>query len=344
MKYLLLITSITCLMLTDSVNSASLSFDDNLGDISILIARCVANEEYPLGLTTVDSLLKLHPAEPLIHLLKATILFGRMKSYYDDLDNNTLEERCNEIEKMSLKLINAGNTQADIRFCLGTVWFYRSQMALIEGRKLDMIRSGMKSGRYFEESMRLDSTYWDTYLGLGSYYFYRTQGVGLIKYLPIFEDKRQLGWQLVEKGAEKGTVTRLTAQLGLAWMSLAECDYRDAIERAEPLLREFPRSRSLMRCLGRAQMNLGLAEETKSTFGKLLASIRRETRNNHYYELECLHSMAKASRILERWEEVQQLCREALSLQLDKDVRRRRAKELKSFKQMLKEAEKEING
>ncbi len=329
------------IILIRSVIGASPDFRIDLTEVSIRISHLAANEEFTGALSIIDSLISEYPDEPVVNLLKASIFYSRLKTYNDFVDNEELRRVCSKVEKLSGERNTSGSNQAEINFCLGSVWVYRSQMSLFEGHKLKAVQYGLRAGKCFEKAVQVDSTYWDAYLGLGSYYFYRSQSSGaFIRHLPIFEDKRQIGWRLVEIAAEKGTISKLTARFALAWIALAKEDYQDAINRSQVLLRQYPRSRSLIRCLARAQFKLEMHEEAIETYTELIRASRSDRRNNHFDEIEALNAIAKTFITLGHWNDAYRLSQEALFLELAVDVQRRQAKPLKNLQAIMKESGK----
>ena len=78
------------------------------------------------------------------------------------------------------------------------------------------------------------------------------------------------------------------------------------------------------------------------TYHKILESVRSESRNNHYNEVGCLHSLAVANAELSNWKRVVELANEAFAVDLSLEVAERKEKDIKHLRKLRKQASRNL--
>ena len=307
------------------------------------VSEYIAHEDYDAAIAIIDSAIETRPNDPTVHFVKATIINTRAIDFEDDVDDSLLLESCRQVEELCNESMSNGHKSADLLFYLGSTWVYRAFIHTRISNKFKLVSHGIRAGKLFEEAVSIDPNYWDAYFGLGSYHFYRSHRAGLLRNLHLISDRRQEGISYIELAAEHGVLTSLAARTGLAWIAIEIEDYADAENRARALLNEYPGRRAFLWCLGKSLKKQGKWLESIDIYQQLLTSIRRNKRNNHFNEIGCLHSLAKAYHELGMWSEVITTSQEALNIQLDQTTAKRKKKDLSRLRKMLKEASEKRN-
>ena len=135
-----------------------------------------------------------------------------------------------------------------------------------------------------EEIVAQDSSFYDAYLGTGSYLYWRSYLTRHFSWLPFFHDQRAAGIAQIEKACHNGTLSRWAALSNLAWIYIQERHYDKAIQCAQYGLESFPRSRFFLWPLGDAQFHEKDFQAALTTYSTLLKSVTAENHNNGYNE------------------------------------------------------------
>ncbi len=333
---LLLISSATGIDRVDS----ELNLDSTL---ALQVVHLITSQEYETALGLADSLLNDGNHALQGWFIRATILNSRTTDFEDEIDDEALFEACDSVSAICGRLIAEGDKSTIVRFYMGSVSGYLSFKALKRNKIMKAVSYGRKMAGWYEEAMAFDSSFFDAYLGLGSYYYHSSDRAGVLRSLGLISDRREEGLRLIRICAERGTFSRLAARSNLAWLAISREEYDTAIRIAKQLLEEYPNRRAFLWCLGKAQKEMGNWSDAVETYETLLSSVRSENRNNHYNEVGCLHSLVKAHAELGNWREVVTLSDEALRLELSPEVADRKAKDIKRLKKMRKEGLEKVS-
>jgi len=309
--------------------------------VSYIIANLVTNERYNEALIIADSINYLYPSSPYGPLLTATILNFRAIDFEDDLDDQTILALCKEVEVRTNNLIDSGDSTAALWLYLGTIESYRLLISNRQGffyRTLKYIRYSRK---HFQTVIKIDSTCWDAYYGLGIYMYYLSSRAGFLRSIGLITDKRDEGIRYIKTAAEKGSLTALAARNSLMWIAVEQENYIKAERLARELLDQFPNRRCFLWGLGRILKHKKQWQEAIDVYSTLLASVRSEQRNNHYNEIGCLHSIVRANIELKNWSDVINFTNEALAIPLSEEVVKRKKADIRKLKQMRKKALKQ---
>jgi tetratricopeptide (TPR) repeat protein len=220
-------------------------------------------------------------------------------------------------------MIQADPGNAELYFYMGSAYGY---MGIHQSRKkswFSAFTNGIKGVKALQKCIRLDSTYYDAYMAVGTYKYWRSRMTQFLFWLPFVSDERAEGIRLIKTGAEKGTFSTYVSVNNLAWIDLDAGKYQEAIDWAKKGADRFPTSRFFMWVWGYAAERAGKMEEAKTIFEKILFSVQKESFNNHYNEIECHFKLAEINNSLHRPEEACQHLTEIKKLDPDVNIRRR---------------------
>ncbi len=310
--------------------------------LAVRVIDFISQEQYETALFLADSLIREKPGQPQGWFVKASIHSIRSVDYEDELDDDALHVSCDSVLVICRRLMNSGSKSPGLRFFSGSVLGYLSFHEYRCGNWLKAIKLGKKSSYFNIETLELDSTFWDAYIGLGSYYFHRSDKAGILRTIGLVSDKRELGLSMLKTCIEKGTFSSLAAKSQLTWLYIGQERYEDAISNARELLEMYPRRRAFLWSIGKAQIKSEHWTDAIVTYKTLLGSIREDKRNNRYNEIGCLHALAKANTALGEWQCVITSADEAFELKVSDDVAGRKSKDFKRLKEMKEEALKRL--
>lgn len=246
---------------------------------------------------------------------------------YDKVDDFTeLMERAIEISKEQQKE-NAENPWA--YFFEGSAHLYRSFMDSKMKKVWGAYRNAVKGVGRLEKVIELDSTFYDAYLGVGSYKYWKSSKAKLLTWLPILKDERDLGIEMVHTAIKKGSFVKLVGRDQLAWISLDHGETDKALQLALENHRLYPQSRFFLWTLVEIYYRNEQHDEAFELYQQLLNEVRQLPENNHYNEITCLLRMAKIYYSRGDFFNTELLASEILSLRLDNEMRDRVKPKLK---------------
>ncbi len=292
----------------------------------------VSKEDYEGALRLADSLIKDDPSSLGGYFLALTALNNRSIDYEDDEDLPALVIVADSISSIADRRIANGDNSALLCFYRGSVEGFLMIHDLRSHNYFEAIIHGQRAAALLERSLDIDSTLYDAYVGLGNYYYFKSRYGGVLRSTGIISDRREEGKRLLRIASDQGLLTRLAGSSSLAWIAIDEENFDLAIEYAKSQLALYPENRAFLWCLGRAQMKSERWSEAILTYTALLNSVRKLSRNNHYNEISCLHSLAQASSHIHDWQSVVTYAEEALDLKIDPEIASKKEDDIKRLK------------
>lgn len=247
-----------------------------------LLQRAVVltvDQEYAAAFRAIDEALALAPQEPLGHLFRAATLQSRMMDYEDYAEEKEFFKSlktCRQLAERKLQR-NAGDALA--HFLLGSAYGYEAFYVGKKKRYLEAAHMGWNSIKHLETAIRLDSTMYDAYLGIGTYKYYRSK----LKLL-IFSDERETGIAMIRKACAFGKYSRFAAINGLTWVLLDENKPEEAFALSDSVLQHHPRSRFFMWGAAESAARLGKFDYAREVYRRLMATLGEEHKLSPYLE------------------------------------------------------------
>lgn len=111
--------------------------------------------------------------------------------------------------------------------------------------------------------MELDSTFYDAWMGLGAYHYYRTQKAKDFLWLPFVSDQREQGIAEIKKAIANGFLATYNARESLMRIYFEEGRYEDAASLADSLNRHIPNDPYCLLYFSRSLAELGRLDEAE---------------------------------------------------------------------------------
>ncbi|NUO83453.1 hypothetical protein HUU05_25550 [candidate division KSB1 bacterium] len=280
--------------------------------------RAAVNQHYEQALQLIDRVIAQTPQEPLGHLFRAATLQSRMMDYEDYGEEKEFFKSLKTCRQLAEKKLQRQPNDAFGHFVLGSAYGYEAFYVGKKRRYLEAAHMGWNSIRHLETAIRLDSTMYDAYLGIGTYKYYRSK----LKLL-FFTDEREEGMAMVRKACTHGKYSRFAALNGLTWILLDENNAREAFARADSVLQLYPRSRFFMWGVAESAARLGDYDYARTVYQRLMTTLREEQRLSPYLEAVC---RTKLTRLEFRAGNLEAGCHElerAAQVDLARDKRRK---------------------
>ncbi len=281
------------------------------------------SEKYDSALQVFNNLIALYPEHPAGYFLTAALWQSRMMDY----ETRQWEpEFYLGIEKAITKArqyLENNPQDAYANFFLGGALSYKSFQLARNKKYIPAIRIALKSVSVLNKTIEIDSTLCDSYLGVGSYLYWRSKITQKIAWLPFFSDQRKEGIANLLQACECGRFSKWAALSNLAWIYIEEKEYDKAIQIAENGLDRFPSSRFFLWPLGDAQMKSENWNAAIDTYKKLLVLVQRDTINNHYNEIVINLKLANCYHAIKVYKPAFDACKQVIALQPAAEVQDR---------------------
>lgn len=251
-------------------------------------------QQYDSSLHIFQRLAELAPDDPLGPFFITATYQAMMMDFETRRWEQDFLFYANRTIELAQKRLSGNPNNVHSRFFLGAVKSYKAFHAGKRGHYFEAIQLGLKALSDLNKTLRLDSTCYDAYLGIGSFKFWKSQTAKRITRLTYLGDQRQEGIAMIRRAMEQGKFSTWAALNNLAWIEIENGNFAQAADYAEQGLAVFPDSRFFL--WPAAEANLKMAEWNKAIvyLERLLVSVQSEAINNHYNEILLHLKLAQA--------------------------------------------------
>jgi tetratricopeptide (TPR) repeat protein len=179
-------------------------------------------------------------------------------------------------------------------YFLATADGYEAYECVESGDWLSGVRKSMASVSEYEELVEKDSSSYDAYVGIGTYYYWSSRKTAFIRWLPFVKDNRELGIRMLKIGAECSEYNRFTAMSALISIYLDAENYQQAEEWSRRGLNSYPENRVFLWGLATALDRRKHFSDAVHVYANLLENILHVQAPHPYNEIVCRLNLVKS--------------------------------------------------
>ena len=287
------------------------------------------SEKYTQALEYFAQIKLDYPNSPAGYFFSAAIYQSKMMDFETSAWNNQFYDEADQAIKLAETAIQNDPSMPDNYFFLGGAKAYKGFQLGREGKYFSAIKTAMSSMAILNKAHEIDSTFCDSFLGIGSYQYWRSQLTRKLHWLPFFSDHRQEGIDNIAKTISCSKYSKWAALSNLAWIYIEEKEFEKSIDYSLAGLEHFPNSRFFLWPLGDAQFHNGDFNDAIASYNSILQSVTYEKVNNHYNEIVLYFKLAQCYEKLNNLDKAFEHTQLAIKTKPDDDVKNR-AKEIQS--------------
>ncbi len=321
---------------------------DTLFDVGLTkLINATFRDQYDEAVGVADSMIKAYPDYPAPYFFKAATLQGWMSTYRINNFQRGMEDN-------TQKAIDVGEALLEkeynpwLHFYVGGAYGYRGFNRF---RKLNWIGAYRDAGRgidHFEKALEKDSTLYDVYLGLGSYYYWRTAKSKFLRIIAFWiPDKRELGIEQLHFVIDHGRYAIYESIYVLLAAYYNEGLYEKGLQLVNEAIQEKERPNLTdLYFKGRFLAQNGKWPEVEQIFTGILNKIADYKYPSIGYQVECKYWIAKALEQQGQEKEALFTARDGLMLSRKRDADKEIEGHIDSFDDIqneLKKLHQELN-
>jgi hypothetical protein len=195
----------------------------------------------------------------------------------------------NQIDNIELP----DSTKAQYIFYLGSAYGYRG---FFEGRKgnwYSALSDGLKAINLLEESVELDSTLTQAYLGIGTYDYWSSSKLKFALWLPFIPDNRERGIELIKKSLIANGPARYMAMHQLVYILIDFEMFEDAQIYADLIVKEYPQSQFMWWAYSHVFYKKRDYNRAIASYKHLLYLIKSDQESNPAHIIKCNLKLAQ---------------------------------------------------
>ena len=334
MKYKITIILLAGFLITTLSNSKTLnsSYDILRYDQHIKAGIQLSIEQsYTEAIMIFNEIKRTSPENPIGYFFHAAVLQTKMMDCetYDQekiffaLMDSTISYAKNQITR--------NKNDAWAYFYLGSAYGYRSFYLSKQKKYVEAFHNARLSIRGLEMAVKIDSTLYDAYLGLGTYKYYQSHFSKYISWMPFIEDERETGITMVKIAMDKSRYSYYSALNTICWMLIEEKKYKEGLSLIKPVLQDFPESRIFLWCAAKLSKKLENWPEAMSYYTQILQSFKKENIYSPFNELTCRKNLSEIYFHLKEYDKAKQECEKAAQIKFESMPKRQNAQTLKAL-------------
>ena len=246
-KTAVFIILITCVFI--SAQSFPNQRVDSLLNTSI---KLMLNQKYDEALNLSWDLQKISPKTPWAELNSAGVYI--MESFDFGLTTNkkVIDSLLDAAEEKSSALLDSEPANPWNLFFMGSTKGFEAYFFISQEDFLSAITEAFFAIQYYNQCLKVDSTFYQAYMPIGNYLFWRSVKTEFLHWLPFVEDESAKGLAMLEKSYGQSVYNNYLAANSLCWAYIYLKNYSRAETISSEMLSMYPNSRVFKLTLARA--------------------------------------------------------------------------------------------
>jgi tetratricopeptide (TPR) repeat protein len=209
-------------------------------------------QRYDEALRLFRTLTQQVPEAPFGYLYQCGVLEARAMDLEIIEDEERIEALLDQVIPLARKMTEQKPRDPWAYYYLGSAFGYYANHHLRIGNLLRGFSYCYKAKKEFLRCLDVDSTFYDAYVGVGMFQYWRSKKTETLNWLPFLGDEREDGVRHLQLAEAKGTYNRFVALNWLARIMLDTGRDNEAADYCERVLRDFPDNRIFLWWLGQA--------------------------------------------------------------------------------------------
>lgn len=287
--------------------------DKNVDSLINTGIRNILENNYSQASAVFNQLDKNYPDLPLGKIYRAAVLITGAVDFAEDLNSGRIEWLLEQAEEQSDSLLDIDDENVWHNYFAALSKGYMAYYEALQEKYFSAFTDGMVSLRYFNECLRLNLSFYESYIAVGTYKYWKSAKTESLNWLPFMSDEKEEGKRILEKAIEKETYNYHVAVHSLMWVYIDNKESAKAVKLGESILKNFPDARIYKWALARAYEDLD-KKKSIEIYYSLLNSYQAASNNNHYNEIVLKHKIAMLYDQTGMPEKSLKLCNEILSI------------------------------
>ena len=300
----------------------------------------ILSNDYQNALTILDRFMRDFPDEPAGPLLKAAILQYRSTDYEDFSDQEIFFKLIVRTEYLARKKLEMNGDDLWALYYLSASENLKGVWIAASGKFIRGIITCWSGVRGMANIVSMDSTFYDAYLVIGSFRFWRGMVIENVSMFPFVKTDVKSALDKVEVAISRGKLTGPLSYIVLIEMLLEHDPFR-AVELGEDMVKKYSDCRLFLWQLGEAYKKLGRFDEAVRVFTEIADSMACDNLDDGSGELRCWWKLAELSKSVGKVEECRYYCNKVIELGERKSIYTKQYKRINKAIHMIEDIDHE---
>lgn len=300
--------------------------------------------DYEAAEACFDSFIAAHPENPAGWFFKAGLYQVKMTDHECDSWAGQYGRGLDSAMLLSNRAVAANARDAWARFIRGGTKGYMAARDARSKKYVSALNKGLSAVSDFKRAAELDPGLYDAYLGIGSYHYFRTRAVSILKWLPFIGDNREKGIEQIELSIAKGRYTGVMGRNGLVWILVDYGKHERALALAEGLEKEFPANPFFFWARPEVFWRTKQWPRAAGGYRRLLRLVEARPVYSNYNRVMVRYRLAKSLYESGEYREAAALAQEALNIPSDQAMVSRLVMERRVCREIIRLSREKLKG
>jgi tetratricopeptide (TPR) repeat protein len=252
------------------------------------------NNQFDAAIDVFRSASKSDPNDYRPYFYLAATLDSKMTHYENDAEAFAFNAAIDSvIKRVEMVMALTPSTNAELVFYLGSAYGYRAYFLGRRGNWYSALSNGKRATALLQQSIMLDSTLYDAYLGIGTYKYWLYSKLKFITWLPFIPDDREQGVRMIKKTIEMNARSKYMAMHQLIYILADYNRAEEAVGYADTLLARYPESQFMLWAAAHAYQKSGSLNHASSVYEKLSLLLADDPNPNPSHLIRCSYKLAE---------------------------------------------------
>ncbi len=273
----------------------------------------IINQKYDFAKKDFVILDKKFPEIPLGKIYLAAVEIAKSSDLSIPFNSKFIKQNLEEAKKISENLLDKDDHNIWYYYFLALAKGYDAYFSALKSDWISAFTGGMNSVDLFKHCLEINPEFYDSFIAIGTYKYWKSKETQFIGWLPFVTDEREDGIKLLEKADKNFSYNSYLGNNSLIWIYIDKGESKKAVKLAQSILEKYPDCRFFRFGLARAYEDVDLKKSIDEYY-KILNSYSENEKPNRCNEILLKHLIAQQYNKLGEKEKALQLCNEILSL------------------------------
>lgn len=251
----------------------------------------LVNHNYEKALGNFKILTKEYSRLPLGDIFTAAVFIAEANDYGEKADVDTIDKLIARADEKAKILFEAAPDDLWNNYYCALVKGYSAYFEALNDNYITAFADGLSSISYFEKCIVKDSSFYEAYLALGIYKYWRSEKTASLTWLPFIEDEREIGIKFLKFALKHDSYNSYLGINSLLWIYINQKEYTKAINVVENSGNKFKDCRFLKWAWADAYQRID-KKKAISIYYELLNFYESMPGQNHLNEIVLKHKIA----------------------------------------------------
>jgi tetratricopeptide (TPR) repeat protein len=273
----------------------------------------IIDQKYDEAEKLFDQLDKTRKDIPLGKIYLAAIQIAKSYDYEQPYNHELITKYLDGAKRISERLIKSDNKNIWNNYFYALTEGYIAYYNALRESWLQAFSTGLSSVSAFEDCLEIDNKFYESFIAIGNYKFWKSKKTEFINWLPFVDDEKELGIKYLQNAVKYSGYNSHLAIHSLIWIYIEQKNFEKAIEVAELALKKHPESRIFKWGLARSYENIDPAKSVL-LYKEILYSYPKDLNSNKINEVTLKHIIAQQLVKINKRDEALKICDEILSI------------------------------